>query len=160
MLAGCVTRSASDGGVSFRYEWWLPASIFAVGLICIPLGFFARKSSARRGWGLMIAGPVAAMAIAPSIAFESVFVDDRGFSAHSGIWGMTANLDLAFDGVRTVRIDREETGGRRSRQIEVLYFDKQRGQPEKFPLNNDIKIEAGKEIITRVQQRGIPVIGG
>jgi hypothetical protein len=45
------------------------------------------------------------------------------------------------------------------RQIEVLYFDRKAGGAARFPLNNDVKIEAGKEIVVRATRIGIPLVG-
>jgi len=77
LFVGCVTKSVSDAGVSFRYEWWLPIGIFVVGVLFVPIGLALRKHSARYGWGLTIAGPIAALAFAPSLLLERVFVHDQ-----------------------------------------------------------------------------------
>jgi hypothetical protein len=159
LFSGCVTRSASDAGASFHYQWWLPIGLFVAGVVFVPIGWFVRRHSGRIGWGLIIAGPVAALAFAPSLLMERVFVHDRGFEVRSGIWGMTANETVNFDGVQSLRIAQEETGGRNSRMIEVLYFDMKAGPGVRLPLNNDVKIEAGKEIAVRAAQRGIPLGG-
>jgi hypothetical protein len=102
---------------------------------------------------------VLGLLIAPMLFFERTHVNDQGVDVHSGIYGMTANLNVNFDSVNSIRVAQEETGGRRSRQIEVLYFDMKGGESARFPLNNDVKIEAGKEIVARAAKRGIPVVG-
>lgn len=157
LLAGCVTRSDSDAGASFHYEWWLPLSVLVAGVAFVPIGLGLRKQSERLGWGLIIAGPLAVLMFAPSLFLERTLVSDQGFEVRSGIWGMTANQKVDFNAVRSLRIAEEETGGRRSRQIEVLYFDLLSGPAARLPLNNDVKIEAAKEIVTRLTQRGVPL---
>ena len=59
----------------------------------------------------MIAGPVAALGFGPSLFWERVYVHDQGFEVTSGIWGMTANQEVKFDSVTSVRIEEEKTGG-------------------------------------------------
>jgi hypothetical protein len=117
------------------------------------------KTSGRLALLLVVAGPAAALVFAPSLLFENVFVDGRGCKITSGFWGMTANLEIEFDSVKSIRIAQEETGGRHSRRIDVLYFEMRSGQVARFPLNNDVKTEAGKEIVVRAGQRGIPLAG-
>jgi hypothetical protein len=158
-LAGCVTKSGGDGGSTYHYEYWLPALIVLGGLACVPLGLAVRMRSGRFGWALLIMGPLIGLAIGPSLFLERVHVDARGFEVRSGIWGMTSNANVAFDALRSCRIAQEETGGRRSRQIEVLYFDVNTGPTVRLALNNDVKIEAAKEIVFHVAARGVPMVG-
>lgn len=159
LMAGCVAKSASEGGVSVHYGRWFPIAILVAGILVIPIGIVVRRISTRIGWLLIVAGPIAALAFAPSLLLERAFVDDQGFEVHSGIWGMTATEKVAFNAVKSFRITQEETGGRRSRLIEVLYFEMKSGPAVRFPLNNDVKIEAGKEIVTRASRLGIPAMG-
>src|SRR4051794_33830495 len=84
-LAGCVTKSESGAEVTVHYEWWLPLGMLVAGVLAIPIGLAVRKNSTRLGWGLIIAGPIAALGFAPSFLFERVFIHDRGFEVHSGI---------------------------------------------------------------------------
>jgi hypothetical protein len=156
-IAGCVTQSVSGAGVDFHYERWIPVGIFVAGLACVPIALAVKKQSGRFSWRWGLIGPIAALAFAPSMYLEHVFVHDGGFEMRSGIWGMTAKEDVAFDAVRSCRLTHEETGGRRSRTIEVLYFDLENGTQVRVPMNNDVKIESGKEIVTRVAKRGIPI---
>lgn len=158
-LAGCVTSTKGENGLRFHFEWWVPIVVLIAGIAFVPIGIAVRSYSSRTGWGLTILGPIAALGFAPSLFMEQVLVHDRGFDVRSGIWGMTANQNVDFDSVTSVRLAQEETGGRRSRQIEVLYFDKKSGESARFPLNNDLKIEAAKEIITRAGSLGIQMVG-
>ncbi len=151
-VAGCVAESSSAAGTSFHYQLWLPCVTVLGGFICIPIGFFWRKSDKRLGWGLMIIMPLAAILLAPTFFSERVWVDDNGFESHSGIFGMTAGAAVKFDSVKAIRLVEEDTGGRRSRRIDVLYFDMKAGEAVRFPLNNDVKIEASKEILARAKK--------
>ncbi len=156
--SGCVTKSVSDAGTSVHYDWWLPIGILVAGILFVPMGWVAKEHSARFGWGLIIAGPILALVFGPSMLLERVLVRDNGFDVHSGIWGMTAKQTVDFDSVKSCRIVEEDTGGRRSRRIEVLLFDRDSGPAARLPLNNDVKIEARKEILLRASQLGIPVM--
>lgn len=152
VLSGCVSESSSENGSSFHYQYWLPVVTILGGLICVPIGFFWRKSDKRLGWGLMTIVPLAACLMAPNFFFKRVWVDDQGFEYHSGVF-VTTTESVKFDSVKAIRVAEEETGGRRSRQIEVLYFDmKAGGEAVRFPLDNDIKIEAAKEILARAKK--------
>lgn len=157
-IAGCVTQSASGAGTSYHYQWSLPIGIFIGGVLCVPIGLVLRSSSARFGWGLTILGPLAALIFAPSLMMERTTVDEQGFHVRSGFFGATATQDVAFDSVASMRVTQETTGSRRSRrQIEVLYFSMKSGPEVRLPLNNDVKIEAAKDIVTRLRQRAIPM---
>ncbi len=157
LLTGCVTRSVDNQAVSIYYQWWIPIGVFVVGLACVPVGLKVRNQAGPVGWGLIFLGPLAALMFAPALFFEHAVVNDKGFQIRSGFFGRTAAQDLDFDSIKAIRIGTEETRGRNSRWIEVLYFELNRGMMSHFPLNNDVKIEAGKEIIVRAMQRGIPV---
>jgi len=160
LLSGCVSKSVSDSEATFRYSLWLPISILVAGVVFVPIGLAVRQIKAALGWILMIAGPIVALAFAPSLVLERVVVNDQGFAVHSGIWGMTANLEVAFDSVKSCRIAQEQTTGKRSsRLIDVLFFHRGAAPPARFPLNNDVKIEAGKEIVARLSRQRIPVTG-
>jgi hypothetical protein len=154
-VAGCAVQSASDAGVRFHYSLWVPAITLLIGFACIPIGLLFIRSDRRLAWGSMIIGPLAAIVMAPTFGLERVWVDDQGFTSNSGIFGMTSVSSVKFDTVNSMRITQEETGGRRSRLIEVLYFDTKGGESIRFPLNNDVKIESAKEIIVRAQKRGV-----
>ena len=96
--------------------------------------------------------------IAPQLFREQLTISDAGFEVRSGIWGLTANQSVQFDGLKQIRIAVEETGGRRSRQIEVLYCDRDAAEPARLPLNNDVKIEGAKVIVLRASACGIPIV--
>jgi hypothetical protein len=161
LVTGCVTKSVSESGTTFHYQWWLPIGVFLGGLVAVPGGFGLKGWSERLGWGLIILGPLAALVLAPSLFFERVFVDKKGFEVHSGIWGMTSTEKVVFDSVQSIRLTQEMSGSRRSRrEIEVLYFDLKTGSATRFPLNNDIKIEAAKQIVETVAGLGIPLAAG
>lgn len=158
LAAGCVSQSTSGDVTNTYYSWWMPILVIVLGVVAVPIGLATRRAIPRLGWTLLIGGPLAVVLIAPQMLFERVSVDGAGVNVRSGIWGMTANLSVRFDGIRQIRIVEESTGGRRSRQIEVLYFDRDGGEPQRFALNNDVKIEGAKAILARANARGIPVL--
>ena len=109
---------------------------------------------------LIIGGPLVAVVLAPNLLLERTHVDDKGLEVHSGFMGTTAQQKISFDDVKSIRVGTEETGGRHSREIEVLHFDMNSGPAVKLPLNNDVKIEAGQEIVRRAHSRGITLVEG
>jgi hypothetical protein len=158
-LAGCVSQSGSDGKQTFSYSPLLTIGIILGGVLAIPIGFFWRKSDGRLGWGLMIIVPIAAVLMAGTMGFEQVNVSDQQVEVRSGFFGSTAALTVPFDQVKQIRITQESTGGRRARMIDVFYFQSETGELGRFPLNNDVKIEASKAILDRAAKRGIVVVG-
>lgn len=158
-LAGCVARTEGAEGVTVRYQWWVPALLLVGGIVAVPAGWWLRRRVARLGWAMLILGPVSALLFAPSLLAERVRVTQTGFSVNSGIWGMTANLEVPFDSVTRCRIAQEKTTGRRPRAVEVLYFSLQGGRTERLELNNDIKIDGGQEIVNALEDRDVPVDG-
>ncbi len=158
-LSGCVTHSVRQDGISFHYEWWLPGSLFLGSIGVVPIGLSLRQTQARWGYALLIGSPIVALVLGPSLLLEQVLVRDSGFEVHSGFWGMTANEQVKFESVVSCRLAQEKTTGKRPRMIEVLYFDLKDGAPVRLPLNNDVKIEAAKEIVVRIAKLGIPMPG-
>jgi len=135
----------------------MPILILVGAVAAVPIGFALRSFSGRLGWGLMIGGVILAI-VAPSFFFESVFVNDKGFDIHSGIFGMTANQKVEFGNLKSISVGTEMTTGRGAREIEVLHFDMRSGPSGKLSLNNDVKIEGAKEILPRAMRAGVPVI--
>jgi hypothetical protein len=168
LVGGCVSRSTAGEEAWFHYRWWIPLGILVAGAAAIPLGLLVRKLafsegivgglSSRVGWTLLIAGPLAAFVFAPSFLFTSVTVTDNGFASRGGFFGMTAKKDVSFKGLRQIQIVEEATEGRYSRIIETLVFDRNSGEPERFPLNNDVCIEAAKEIVKRAAAQRILIV--
>jgi hypothetical protein len=159
-LAGCVTQSGSDAKLIFSYNPLITIGIVLAGLVAIPIGFFWRKSDGRLGWGFMTVVPLAAIIVGGTMWFEQVTVSDQAIDVHSGFFGSTAAQSIPFGQAKTIRVVVEPTGGRRSRDIDVYYFDGDGGNLGRFPLNNDVKIEAGRAILERANARGIAVIVG
>jgi hypothetical protein len=156
-VAGCVTQSGTDAKQSFSYNPMISIGIVLAGLACIPIGFFWRRSDRRLGWGLMTVVPLAALVVAASMAFEHVSVTDQSIEVRSGFFGSTAAQSVPLEQVKRIHIAQESTGGRRARMVDVLYFFGDAGEISRFPLNNDVKIEASRAIIERASARGIPV---
>lgn len=158
LLVGCVQRSITQNEVTFRYQWWLPLGVFLGGAAAVLLGLILRKLNSAAMWVLVIGGPIVSLLFAPALLSEWVKVHDAGFEKSSGLYGLGDVHEISFDSVTTIRIEIEETEGRGRRLIEVLYLEMKKGPAYPLPLNNDVRIEAGKEIVTRAQRRGIPVI--
>jgi hypothetical protein len=98
--------------------------------------------------------PIAAILLMMNTGFERIWVDADGYEVHSGFFGQSSE-SVKFDSISAIRIAKERTTGRRPRTIDVYYFDLRAGGSERFPLINDVKIEAAREILRRAQARGI-----
>jgi hypothetical protein len=153
LLTGCVAVSADESSTRYHYQYWVPALILLGGLLSIPIGFFWRRSDWKIGWGLMTVVPIAAFLLVFTMGFEQVTVDEHGFEVQSGFFSEPHSVK--FDSVVSVRSVKEKTGGRRSRVIDVLYFDLKDGGAERYPISSDVKTEASKDIIQRAKARGI-----
>ncbi|MCY2992166.1 MAG: hypothetical protein NTY19_30435, partial [Planctomycetota bacterium] len=85
---------------------------------------------------MIIGGAGAALAVAPSLFLERVVVHDRGVDIRGGIWGMTANQQVDFDAVTSLRVAQEKTGGRAAQWVEVLYFERKAAPVVRVTLCN------------------------
>ena len=157
LCGGCVTKTVGDSGTSIQYVWWGAFGVLALCLAPIVIGIGLRPKMKWPRIGFIVGGLVATVFIAPVGFLERVLVDGKGFSVHSGIWGKTANHEIAFDKLRSIAIGQEDTGGKSSRRIEVLIMTGKDGSIERFPLNNDVKIEGAKAIIKQAAARQIPI---
>jgi hypothetical protein len=151
-----VTSSDSEAGTRFHYQLWIPICIFAGGLVVIPIGYLVRNAWDRIGWGLMILGPLAALGLAPTYFIERTVVDDKGFDAKYGFYGIYSQR-VEFESVKSIRIVEEEMGGRRKRVSDVIYFDLKSGGSERLILGNELNREAGKQILKKAADRKIPI---
>lgn len=145
--SGCVSTSVDGAAMSFHYSLWWAFAILAVCLGTLPAGLLVRKRNTTYGWLIIAAGAFSLVLFAPIAFQERVFVDAGAFHVRSGLWGSTANLDIAFDAVTSIAIVQDGSGGRSSRLIDVLVLTLKDGQRARLPLNNDIKITSAKEIL-------------
>ena len=158
-FAGCVRQTTDGATTTFRYETWVPPSVLLAGIAAAPLGWQLRKRSARFGWGLVIAGPLAAFVLAPSLFRDRVTLADDGFHVRTGLWGLSAVHDVKFDEVRTLRIISETTTNRRGRKTNYFFLcEMKHGGSVKVPVNNEVSKAAAEPILRRVAARRIPII--
>lgn len=156
--AGCVRETTDGGEEVFQYELWAPLAMLVAGAAAAPVGWFLRGRSARLGWGLLVLGPVFALALAPSLYLERTTVDGDGFHIRSGIWGSTATFDLNFSQIRSLRFISEERSTRRGKRTEhFMVCHLTSGGETKIAVNNDVKRAAVRAIVRRASERGIPV---
>jgi hypothetical protein len=155
---GCVQESNSNGERVYQYELWVPLTVLVVGLAAIPIGLWLRKWTARLGWGLVVAGPVAALFFAPSLFRDRVVVSRERFHVQTGIWGLTAVHSLEFADIKEIRITAETTtsrGGKRTNYF--LNCDKKSGGSNKVSVNNAVTDAAATAILQEAQAHGIPI---
>jgi hypothetical protein len=158
-LSGCVEETVNGTNHIYTHELWGTVSILLSGLAAIPAGWFLREKSNRLGWGLIIAGPIAVIFIAPSLFQERATVDDSGFTLRSGIWGMTV-YDVKFAELQQIRITSEETRGRRGAKRTSYYFlcDHRVGPTVKVPLNNEVARAATPYLMEKLAELKIQVV--
>lgn len=159
-LCGCVDEAIDGSTQTFTYEWWVPLTVLFGGLVAAPAGWFLRNLSARIGWGLLIAGPIAAIFFAPSLFRDRVVVDDSRFSVRTGIWGFTAVHEVKYDDLKQVRITFEETRGRRGSKRKNYYLvcERKDGSSAKVSVNNDVALAAAPAFLKKVSDRNIPIV--
>lgn len=159
-VSGCVRESADGPNQIFTYELWVPFSVLFSGLVAAPAGWFLRKTSARLGWGLLIAGLVATLFFTPSLFRDRAVVADTAFSLRTGIWGLTAVHDVKYDDLKRIRIISEEVSGRRgsSRTNYYLLCERSDGTTEKIPVSNNVAQAAAPYFLKKASARGIPVV--
>ena len=66
---------------------------------------------------------------------DRVVVDDAGFHSRTGVWGLSAVHDVAYNDVQTVRVISETTRTRRGGKRTNDYFlcEMKAGNAVKFP---------------------------
>lgn len=159
VTTGCVRESTDAGDEVFQYQLWAPLALVAAGIAAAPIGWFLRNRSTRFGWGLLVLGPLFALALAPSLYLERVTVGGDGFHVRSGIWGSTAVFDVDFNQIRSLRFITQTRTTRRGRRTEqVMVCVPTTGGETRIPLNNDVKRAAVKAIVQQAAARGIQVI--
>ena len=158
LLAGCYQKVSDKEELVFSFQAWVPLLVALAGMAAIPVGivFIARK---RRFWGicLAVAGPLAAVAIAPGMYLDRVVVNQEGFYSRHGFWWNPTVHNIRYDELTLVRLVVEEKMSR-GRKTYSYYFDCsfKQGRQERVPLG-DIMREALPEIAERFRQHGVPV---
>lgn len=159
-VAGCVRETTAESNHKFRYEFWVTMSLLVGGIVAATAGWFLRERSARLGWILLIAGPLAAVLGAPSMFLDYVTVNEQGFSRRSGIWGMTANCDVLYDDIQQARLISEESRGRRGRKVTSYYLvcTRKDGSQTKLSMGNQLVDAAAPLITQKLREHGISFI--
>ena len=158
VLAGCYQRVQENGSLVFSFQLWVPLLVVLGGLLAIPIGLvqFARGKRLA-GIFLAVAGPVAAVAIAPGIFLDRVVVNQEGFYSRHGFWWDPTIHQIRYSELNLVRLGYETKTGRRG--ISYSYhFDCffKSGKQERVPLG-DIMREALPEIAEQFRSHGVPV---
>jgi hypothetical protein len=159
VASGCV-RESTDGDVhKYSYEIWIPLLVFLGGVVAAPVGWHLKDSSSRFGWALLILGPIAALGFAPSLFLDRIEVAPDRFSRHSGIWGMTAVQEFAFDEVQRMKlVTREERGRRGRRQMrQYLVCSMKNGETHELPTGNELVAAAIQHIANAAGEKGVEI---
>jgi hypothetical protein len=156
-LTGCVQQSTKGSVTEFRYEFWVPATVFLGGLAAIPLGWKLRPRSTRFAWTLIILGPLAVVGFAPSLFFDTITVGEDALHVRTGIWGTNAH-DVKFSEIQQIKVISETSTGRRKSTSYFLLCEMKTGPASKVPVNSEVAKAAAETILRRVNELGIPVI--
>jgi hypothetical protein len=159
LAAGCIRETTEGTSHTFQNELWVPIVTFLGGIAAGVAGWFVKPHSHRFGWAMIILGPVAAIGFAPSLYLDRATVDDSGLSLRTGLWGMTAVHDVKYDGLQQIRRTKEESRGRRGRNVSYyMLCERTSGEPAKVPLGNQCSEAAAPLFLDGAQARGIPII--
>jgi hypothetical protein len=159
VIAGCYQKESENGSLVFSFQAWVPLLVALAGLAVVPVGIvlFARK---RRFWGicLMVAGPLAAVGIAPGLYLDRVVVNQEGFYSRHGFWWDPGIHQIRYEDLNQVQVGFDETTVR-GRKSYSYYFECsfKSGKQERVPLG-DIMREALPEIAEQFRQHGVPVL--
>ena len=142
----------------YQYEWWVPLSAFLGGLVVTPIGWSLRERSARFGWGLVIAGPIAAVVLAPSLFRDRAAVGAEGFHIRTGVWGLTTVQDVQFGDLKQIRVSSSTSFTRTGRRTNYyLNCDKRNGESVKVPINSGVTEAAADAILVNASAHGVPL---
>ena len=157
--AGCIQKRVEGDQTVFAFERWVQIGVILIGLLALPAGWFLRRRSARLGYGLIIAGPLALIFLAPMLFSDEVRIDDRHFESRHGFWWSPTTHVVAFDDLSQIHLRVEVKQGRRGKSYSY-YFDgrKKSGGQETVPLG-DLMKEAAVEILVRAKANNIPITG-
>ena len=159
-LTGCVHEDIEGTTHTFTYEWWVPLSTVAGGLVASVGGWFLKDTIARLGWGMLIAGPLLIVLLAPSMFFDKAVVDETGMAINVGIWGSTSVHDVRYQDLQVIRIVMEESRGRRGRIDENYYLvcTRKDGTSAKVPLGGAVAEEAALPFLEYADAAGVPIV--
>lgn len=158
-VAGCYQKVSDNGRVAVTFETWVPWLVGIVGLALVPVGIvlFKRK---QRVWGviLLIVGPVATVALAPTMFLDRVEVNQDGFRCEHGFWWNPIVHDIRYDELDRVVVVVEERSGRRGKQYHY-HFDcvLKNGGTDRVPLG-DLMREALPEIAEQFHEHDVEVV--
>jgi hypothetical protein len=159
VIAGCYRKASEDGGLVFSLQPWGPLLVVLAGLAAVPVGivFFMRKRRLQ-GVCLAIAGPIAVVAIAPTMFLDRVVVNRDGFCSRHGFWWNPTIHQVRYDELAQVRLSFEQRTGSRGRQEYTFYFDcsLKSGKTERVPLGDVIR-QALPEIAEHFRQHGVTI---
>src|SRR5688572_16644784 len=96
LLTGCVNERDSGTSKIFTIDLWVSGLILIIGLVAAPAGWFLREWQDRFAWCLMIAGPIMALGVAPSLYLNKTTVSADEIKVRSGVWGMTGNYHVKY----------------------------------------------------------------
>ena len=159
-LAGCVKEQTDGSSSTFTYELWVPALIFLGGVAAAPLGWVLRQKSGRLGWGLMIAGPVAALVFAPTMFLDKIVVDADHFQVRTGIVGMAETHSIKFADLKAVHLTVKTSRGRRGRKTtkEYLVCESKTGNRTEVEMSGRLATAAARPLAVQFANHQIEVI--
>lgn len=158
VLAGCVRQSTQGAEKVYSYELWVPLSILLLGMSAAPVGWLLRNSWKKSGWGLLAAGPLFALVVAPTWFLASGRVSDESISMRRGFWGLSRH-EVRFDDLAELRLTKEvKRQGRRGARwtAYTLVCSRRDGSAIEIPLENPVSSQAVSDFVNRAMARGVP----
>jgi hypothetical protein len=156
-LAGCGHRHLDDDRILYAYDWWLGPLIVLLGLACVPAGWqLRREGKAAFAYALMVAGPLAALALAPGAFLNKVEIDQEHFEVRHGFWWAPTVHSVRFQDLTDIRLmEYQHQGTRGKHYTHQLEFTFRSGERGKISMDGDLRQEAGADILAMAGKHGL-----
>lgn len=156
-IAGCHQKQVQGDTSIYSFAIWVGPVIILAGLVAVPVGWLLRHKVERLAWVLMILGPLAVVFLGPAMFLDEARIDPQQFDMRTGFWFSPSRYRLRFDEVQQVRW--VEKRGRRGSVNYSLECVLKNGQQHDIPVNDLMKGEAIEELLGRLRQRDVPIVG-
>jgi hypothetical protein len=158
-IAGCTEETVDGDTIKVKFQFWVPASIFAVGSLGAVAGYAFRKQ-AKPGWVVMVViGSLAVLIVAPGMLLDEVVVTRDRFSLSTGFWFYQTQHEIEFANLRSMRVTRFESiwrGGQK--YVRYTLHCKLSNGPEAEIAVSDLMEHGGlARIVNGARRLGIPV---
>src|SRR5262249_39865778 len=104
LTAGCYVKETSGDQTTYTFAAWPGILIIVGALLVAPIGLLVRQINTAFGWGLVVAGPLAAVAIGPAFFNDQVIVDGNHFEGRVGFWFAPTRWNIAYGDIRAITV--------------------------------------------------------